>query len=77
MPEGDIAFTNHFKEQLLLGAVDMATGIDELVAAGCEVLVDDITYLTEPFFMDGVVSQAGGHSIEGAGQLTQFVPPWL
>ncbi len=31
--------------------------IDELVAAGCTVIVDDITWPDEPFFEDGVVAQ--------------------
>ncbi len=25
---------------------------------GCDVIVDDITYITEPFFKDGVIAQA-------------------
>ena len=42
----------------VLGAVDMADGIQELETAGCDIIVDDITYVTEPFFQDGIVSQA-------------------
>ena len=33
-----------------LGEQDMADGIDELAAAGYDVLVDDISYLSEPLF---------------------------
>jgi subtilisin family serine protease len=40
------------------GPADKAQGIDELVAAGADVIVDDTFVLTEPFFQDGVVSQA-------------------
>jgi hypothetical protein len=36
----------------------MAVGIQELADAGCDVIVDDLTYITEPFFRDGVISQA-------------------
>lgn len=41
-----------------LGAVSKAAGIDALVAAGADVIADDITYLAEPFFQDGQISQA-------------------
>lgn len=41
----------------VLGAVDMAVGIDELVNAGCDLIVDDITYITQPFFEDGDLAQ--------------------
>ena len=37
---------------------DMAAGIIELADAGCNILVDDITYITEPFFTDGKISKA-------------------
>ena len=39
-------------------AGDFATGIKELTAAGCKVIVDDVTYITEPFLKDGVVAKA-------------------
>ena len=41
-----------------VNAYDFALGIDELVNAGCNVLVDDITYYGQPFFRDGVVAKA-------------------
>ena len=47
-----------FFRTAFLGSVDFALGIDELVAAGCNVIVDDISYLTQPFFQDGVIAQA-------------------
>ena len=42
----------------VLGAVDMTVGIGSLEAAGCDFIVDDISYVTEPFFHDGIVSDA-------------------
>ena len=39
-------------------AEDFAQGIDELVSAGADIIVDDIGYLNEPFFQDGVIAQA-------------------
>ncbi|PLW94682.1 MAG: hypothetical protein C0591_12265, partial [Marinilabiliales bacterium] len=41
----------------VLGAADMAAGIHEL-AAYCDIIVDDVTYITEPFFENGVVADA-------------------
>ena len=32
-------------------------GIDELVASGCKVICDDISWLASPFFEDGIVAQ--------------------
>ncbi len=32
-------------------------GIDDLVAAGCDIICDDIGWISEPFFEDGVVAQ--------------------
>ena len=40
------------------GAANRAAGIDELVAAGADVIADDTFQITEPFFQDGVVAQA-------------------
>jgi hypothetical protein len=40
------------------GAVDKADSIDQLTAAGVDVIADDIFFIDEPFFQDGVVSQA-------------------
>lgn len=52
-PGADLAFRTGF-----LGAVDFAKGIRELQQAGCGVIVDDVSYISEPFFRDGVVAQA-------------------
>jgi len=37
---------------------DFAQGIRDLAAAGSDIIVDDITYITEPFFRDGKVAKA-------------------
>jgi hypothetical protein len=39
-------------------AGDFAKGIRELRDAGCNIIVDDLTYITEQFLTDGVVAQA-------------------
>jgi hypothetical protein len=40
------------------GPADKADSIDQLVANGAEVIADDIFWLEEPFFQDGVIAQA-------------------
>jgi hypothetical protein len=40
------------------GSVGKADSIDALVANGADLIADDIFYLSEPFFQDGVVAQA-------------------
>ena len=40
------------------GAATRANNIDALVAAGAKVITDDVVYLSEPFFQDGIVAQA-------------------
>lgn len=42
----------------LISAQDFANGIIELQQAGCDVIVDDVTYISEPFFFDGEVALA-------------------
>ena len=44
------------------GANDYAAGIDELVAAGADIIVDDVVDFTEPFFQDGIVAQAANRA---------------
>ncbi len=36
----------------------MATNIEALRAAGCGVIVDDVSFLNEPVFQDGIIAQA-------------------
>lgn len=52
-PGAELAFRTGF-----LGEQDMADGIRELANVGCDVIVDDLSYVTEPFFRDGIISQA-------------------
>ena len=53
-PEATLAYHTAF-----LGQADFASGIIELAEdAGSDVIVDDIGYLTDPFFQDGIVAQA-------------------
>jgi chitodextrinase len=42
----------------LSSVVDFANGIAALEAAGADVIVDDLLYLNEPMFEDGIVAQA-------------------
>lgn len=52
-PDASLAFHTAF-----LGELDFADGINELVQAGADVIVDDVFYFEEPFFQDGFISQA-------------------
>lgn len=52
-PGASLAFRTGF-----LGAADFAKGILELQQQGCDIIVDDITYISEPFFRDGIVARA-------------------
>lgn len=53
-PKASLAFRTGF-----IDANDFALGIKELKDVhNCQVIVDDITYITEPFFSDGVIANA-------------------
>ncbi len=52
-PGADLGFATAFG-----GEDRFADNILALRAAGCDVLVDDVIYLTEPVFQDGVIAQA-------------------
>ena len=52
-PGAKLAFRTGF-----INAGDFAQGITQLQQDGCNVIVDDVTYITEPFYQDGVVAQA-------------------
>jgi hypothetical protein len=40
------------------GPAIRVASIDALVAAGAKIIADDVTYLSEPFFQDGIIAQA-------------------
>ncbi|MDI1325099.1 MAG: S8 family serine peptidase [Algoriphagus sp.] len=42
----------------VITAGDFAQGIRDLASAGSDIIIDDITYITEPFFSDGKVAKA-------------------
>ena len=52
-PGAGIAFHTAFNSEF-----DFAEGIIELADAGADVIVDDVRYFAEPFFMDGMIAQA-------------------
>jgi PKD repeat protein len=47
------------------GKAEYANGITALAAAGADVIVDDLLYLNEPMFQDGVVAQAVDSVVAG------------
>lgn len=51
-PKADLAFRTGF-----ISAGDFAQGILDLAADSCDIIVDDITYITEPFLSDGIIAQ--------------------
>jgi len=52
-PGSNLAFATGFA-----GQAQMASNILALQAAGAQVIVDDVTYATEPVFQDGIIAQA-------------------
>jgi len=52
-PGASLAFHTAYK-----GEADFAQGIIRLADAGCQVIVDDVSYFDEPFFQDGIIAQA-------------------
>ena len=52
-PKAKLAFRTGF-----VSAGDFAQGILQLQQDSCNVIVDDVTFITEPFFQDGVVAKA-------------------
>lgn len=58
-PGASMAFHSAF-----LGSSEFAAGIDRLRAQGCTVIVDDVFYLNEPVFQEGVIAQAARRAVE-------------
>ena len=52
-PDADLSFRTAFG-----GKTDFAQGILDLAEAGADIIVDDVIYLNEPFFQDGIIAQA-------------------
>jgi hypothetical protein len=52
-PGASLAFHTAFN-----GQADFASGIQELADLGADVIVDDVIYLAEPMFQDGIIAQA-------------------
>ena len=57
-PGADILFATAFE-----GAGSFAANIDALVEAGADIIVDDVSYVTEPMFQDGVIAQAAANAV--------------
>ena len=52
-PGAELSFHTAFA-----GEANFAQGIQELANKGCKVIADDIMYLDEPFFQDGIIAQS-------------------
>lgn len=52
-PGADLAFYTAWE-----GSASFADGIIQLASAGCQVIVDDVGYLAQPFYQDGEIAQA-------------------
>ncbi|MGF1579676.1 MAG: S8 family serine peptidase [Gemmataceae bacterium] len=52
-PDASLQFRTAFN-----GVIDFAAGIEELLAAGSDVIVDDIGYLNSPLYNDGILNNA-------------------
>jgi subtilisin family serine protease len=61
-PAAQISFYSAFN-----GTADFANGILALARAGASVIVDDVTYLNEPFFQDGGVISRAVQTVVAAG----------
>lgn len=52
-PGAELAFHTAFG-----GIADFASGILELRQAGCDIIVDDVSYFAQPYFQDDIIAQA-------------------
>jgi Calx-beta domain/Subtilase family len=59
-PGANLAFAS-----ALNGMASYATNIQSLAAAGAKVIADDVLYLAEPMFQDGIVAQAVNQVVGG------------
>jgi subtilisin family serine protease len=60
VPGASLYFASAFN-----GMASFATNIQSVAAAGARVIVDDVLYLTEPFFQDGILAQAVDNVVAG------------
>jgi hypothetical protein len=61
-PAAELAFSTG-----VLSPRDFALAIDDLANAGCDLIVDDVTYPFEPFFGEGQISEAIKNFTNGEG----------
>lgn len=61
-PGAEILFHTAF-----ISEANFAEGIIRLAQAGCQIIVDDVIYLTAPFYQDGLVAQAVDYVTENYG----------
>lgn len=47
------------------GQANMVGAINALIGANCHIIVDDIRYLTEPMYQDGIIAQAASNVFVG------------
>ena len=57
-PAATLAFHTAFG-----GISTFASGINNLVAAGCDIIVEDVRYFASPMYMDGLVAQAAENAV--------------
>jgi len=60
-PGADLAFHTAFD-----GLANFVQGIQELASTGADVIIDDIIFLSEPMFQDGLLAQAVDEAVFGS-----------
>jgi hypothetical protein len=58
-PGAELAFHTAFN-----GRASFAQGIIDLAKSGCQVITDDVSYFNEPFFQDGIITQAADQAVK-------------